>query len=143
WLETREGRFREAACRAAEWLLAAQDEDGAWRRFGSPFTTHHLNSYNTRTAYGLARVGAVFDTPRFADAARANVEWAVSAARPNTWLDNNDLQDNERPLTHTIAYSIRGILEVGVLLQEQQYIDFAIRMARAVAAAQRKNGALP
>lgn len=143
WIETQEDRFRDAALRAADWLVAAQDEDGAWRRFGSPFTTHHLNAYNTRTAYGLARVGTVFDESRFTAVAGANVEWAISNARQNTWLDNNDLQDNKRPLTHTIAYSLRGILEVGALLQKEQYIDFATRMGRAVAAAQRKDGALP
>jgi hypothetical protein len=143
WVETREGRFRDAAVRAANWVLAAQDEDGAWRRFGSPFATHKLNSYNTRTAYGLARVGATFDEARYLDAARTNIEWAIARARDNTWLDDNCLEDNARPLTHTIAYSLRGILEVGVILREDKYIKFAERMARAVASAQRKDGALP
>lgn len=143
WTETGDARFRDAALRAANWLRAAQDEDGAWRRFGSPFATHKLNSYNTRTAYGLARVGATFGERRFLDAARANIGWAISRAHTNAWLDNNCLENNRRPLTHTIAYSLRGILEVGVVSGDDEYVDFAARMARGVAAAQRKDGALP
>lgn len=143
WKETGDLRFRSAAMRAAEWLAAAQDSDGAWRRFASPFARHKLNSYNTRTAWGIARVGAAFDQPRFLDVARANIEWAISRAHANAWLDDNCLEFNERPLTHTIAYSLRGILEVGVILQEDRYLDFAVRMAYAVASAQRDDGALP
>lgn len=143
WIEIRDARFRDAALRAAEWLVAAQDDDGAWRRFGSPQTSYHLNTYNTHTAYGLAKVGTVVDERRFLDAAAANVEWAIANAHANTWLDNNDLQDNSAPLTHTIAYALRGILEVGVICHEQRYIEFATRMAHAVASAQRNDGALP
>ncbi|HET6724719.1 MAG TPA: hypothetical protein VFH85_01785 [Gammaproteobacteria bacterium] len=143
WKETGDLRFRSAAIHAAEWLSAAQDADGAWRRFASPFARYKVNSYNTRTAYGVARVGAAFDQPRFLDAARANIEWAISRAHANAWLDDNCLEINGRPLTHTIAYSLRGILEVGIILQEDRYLDFAARMARAVASAQRSDGALP
>lgn len=141
--ETRAPRFRDAAVRAADWLVAAQDADGAWRRFASPFATHELNSYNTRVAYALASAGALLQEQRYSDAARANVQWAMSQAHPNTWLDNNDLVHNDRPLTHTVAYALRGILEVGKFLHEEKFLDFACRMGRAVANAQRRDGALP
>lgn len=143
WRETGDPRFRNALAHAAEWLVAAQDDDGAWRRFASPFASYKINSYNTRTAYGLARAALVLDDRRLRDAARANVEWAIASARPNTWLDDNCLDRNDRPLTHTIAYSLRGILEVGAILREDNYVEFAARMARAVALAQRADGALP
>jgi hypothetical protein len=143
WQETQEERFRQELVSAADWLVAAQDEDGAWRRFASPFAAHQVNSYNTRVAYGLARAGALLGGERYLEAARNNVAWAISRAHPNAWLDDNCLDQNERPLTHTIAYSVRGILEVGAILRENEYIDFAGRMARAVAKTQRADGALP
>lgn len=143
WKETGEARFREALVRAADWLVAAQDDDGAWRRFGSPVARHNLNSYNTRTAWGLASAGVALDDNRYRNAARANVDWCIARARANAWLDDNCLEVNDRPLTHTIAYSTRGILEVGVVLREDGFVEFASRMARAVAAAQRADGALP
>lgn len=143
WQQTQDARFRDSAIRAAEWLVAAQDADGAWRRFASPFATHTLNTYNTRVAFALAQAGRALQEPRYIDAAVRNVQWALTQARPNGWLENNDLEDNDRPLTHTIAYATRGILEVGLLAGNSGFVDVAGRMARAVAQSQRRDGALP
>ncbi|CAM5364675.1 hypothetical protein [Rhodanobacter lindaniclasticus] len=33
WKQTQDTRFRDSAVRSADWLVAAQDPDGAWRRF--------------------------------------------------------------------------------------------------------------
>lgn len=143
WQHTQEARFRDSAVRAADWLVAAQDEDGAWRRFASPFAAHTLNTYNTRVAFALAKAGHDLQDPRYLDAAVRNVQWALTQMHPNGWLANNDLEDNERPLTHTIAYATRGILEVGVIAGNSSFVEAASRMARAVAQSQRRDGALP
>ena len=144
YLETRDDRYRIALSRAADWLVAAQDEDGAWRRFPSPFTTSKLNSYNTRSAFGLVRAYEAVGNTRYLEAAIANVEWTLARAQANGWLPDNCLSDNAdlTALTHTIAYSIRGILEVGVAAERPDYIDRALTMAKAVAAQQREDGAL-
>ena len=143
WQQTQEARFRNSAARAADWLVAAQDPDGAWRRFASPFATHALNTYNTRVAFALAKAGRILGEPRYLDAAVSNVQWALTQMHPNGWLENNDLEDNDRPLTHTIAYATRGILEVGLIAVNDGFVDAAARTARAVAQAQRADGALP
>ena len=49
-------RYRQAAVSAADWLIKVMDEDGCWRQFGSPMTGKQINTYNTRTAWSLARV---------------------------------------------------------------------------------------
>lgn len=143
WQQTRDTRFRDSAVRAADWLVAAQDPDGAWRRFASPFAAHALNTYNTRVAFALAKAGQLLDEPRYMESAASNVRWALTQMQANGWLQNNDLEDNDRPLTHTIAYAVRGILEVGLLACQDQFVDAAIRIARAVAEVQRADGALP
>lgn len=140
---TGNGQFLAALRRAADWLVAAQDEDGAWRRFGSPFASHAVNTYNTRTAFGLARAWQVLKDDRYLQAARNNIHWAIARAQGNGWLPDNDLQDNGHPLTHTIAYAIRGILEVGMIAGESAFVTAAERTAKAVASSQRRDGALP
>ncbi|MDA3920411.1 MAG: hypothetical protein PF501_07000 [Salinisphaera sp.] len=141
--KTGDTRFADSLRRACDWLVAAQDEDGAWRRFGSPFSHAGLNTYNTRVAYGLALAARVLDDTRYAQAAKANIDWALTQASPNGWFENNDLEHNDRPLTHTIAYATRGVMEVGDLLDVPDYIDRARVTAAAVAQTQRKDGALP
>ena len=143
WQKTGQARFHNSAVRAADWLVGAQDPDGAWRRFGSPFASHALNTYNTRVAFALAQAGQILMESRYLDAAVRNVEWALTQMRANGWLDNNDLENNNKPLTHTIAYATRGILEVGLIAANDMFVDAAARIARAVAQSQRGDGALP
>lgn len=143
WLQTHDERFRESLVRAADWLVEAQDPDGAWRRFASPFASHALNTYNTRVAFGLAMAGRDLEVPGYIRAAVRNVDWALTQMHPNGWLENNDLEDNGRPLTHTIAYATRGILEVGLIAGNPGFVEAATRIARSVAQAQRRDGALP
>jgi len=145
YLVTSDEKYKNSLVKAADWLVAAQDSDGAWRRFSSPFTTSKLNSYNTRTAFGLVRAYQAVKNTQYLDAAIANVQWTLDRALPNAWLPDNCLtkNDNLASLTHTIAYSIRGILEVGVAAGRNDFIDHALQMAKAVARQQRHDGALP
>lgn len=143
--ETGDPLFVDATRRAANWLVQAQDEDGCWRRYPSPFTTTTVAAYNTRTAFGLLRAFDVVPDERYLQAAERNAAWAIGTAQANHWLPGNclGLHLDDRALTHTIAYSIRGLLEVGVALERPRYLEHALAMAHAVAKAQRPDGALP
>lgn len=143
--ETGDERLKSSLKRAADWLVLAQDEDGGWRRYASLFTSAKLNSYNTRSAFGLVRAHEVLGDPRYLEAAVANVQWAIGRAHSDGWLPENSLtaRPDDSALTHTIAYSIRGILEVGVASGNQQFLEHALKMARAVSRHQWQDGALP
>jgi hypothetical protein len=136
-------KYRTALRRASDWLVAAMDEDGAWRRFPSPFGPPKESAYNTRSAFGLARAAEVLGAPGYLEAAVRNVRYVERLAHPNGFLPDNCLQDPRHPLVHTIAYSIRGLLEVGMAADLPEIIDLALRMARGVAGAQRNDGGIP
>ena len=131
--------------RAASWLVDAQDSDGrgADSRHRSP--NRAPNPYNTRTAFSLVRAFQVCRDDRFLRAAVANAEWAARQARPNGWNTGNCLtpQSDDRGLTHTIAYAMRGLLEVGHAAGRADLVDLAVIIGRAVAAAQRDDGSIP
>jgi hypothetical protein len=118
-------RYREAAVRAAHWLCGAMDDDGCWRRFGSPMTGKQVNTYNTRSAWGLARVHAITGERHFLDAAIRNCQWALTQRNELGWLRENCLQDNSQPFTHTIAYAMRGLLEIGIHAQRDDFVAAA------------------
>ncbi len=143
--ESGDATIHEALVRAADWLVAAQDDDGRWRRFASPFAPSINATYNVRTAFGLVRAFEVTRDPRHLEAAARNVDWALSTAAANHWLPGNCLtpEPDDRALTHTIAYAIRGILEVGVALGRDDHVARALAMAEALAAAQNDDGSLP
>jgi hypothetical protein len=130
WVSAHQHTGRESYAismrRAAEWLVSIQDGDGAWRKHLSMLTTSSVQSYNSRTAWGLALAGRELDENKFVQAAIKNSDWVVAQQRDNGWFDNNAFADGEVPLLHTIGYVLEGLLGVGELLQREQYISATI-----------------
>jgi hypothetical protein len=76
----------------------------------------------------------------FLEAARRNLDWALTQQTPSGWFATNAFLPDRAPFTHTIAYAIRGLLECGVLLGEDRYVEAAARAARGLASTQRADG---
>jgi hypothetical protein len=74
------------------------------------------------------------------DAAAKNIRWAMTQQTASGWFKTNAFKENGLPFTHNIAYAIRGILESGLLLNNEEMIEAAITAATAQAAQQREDG---
>jgi hypothetical protein len=142
FLETEDERFRDATTRAADFLVSAQDLDGAWRREGSQYARAGVNLYDARTAWGLIEAYRVTGNQRHQEAGRRNLEFVLSRQCSNGWFPHCCLDDDQRPLLHTIAYTIEGLLEAGVLLEEHRFVDAARRPLDALLSLQRSDGSL-
>ena len=105
------GVYREPMRRAADWLVATQDPDGCWRKYPTPFALLGDKSYETHVAWGLLEAARVENEQRYAKAALMNVRWALANQRPNGWWELCCLSDPSRPLTHTLGYVLRGVIE--------------------------------
>lgn len=136
-------RYRAAAVKAADWLIDAMDDDGCWRRFGSPMTGKQINTYNTRTAWSLARVFDITGERRYLAAAVRNADWAMTQRNSLGWLAQNCLRDSAQPFTHTIAYAMRGLLEIGASAGREDLIAAAQVIGDAMIAALPADGRLP
>jgi uncharacterized protein YyaL (SSP411 family) len=106
-------------------------------------TGKDINTYNTRSAWSLARTHQITGDKRFLDAAVRNCEWALTQARANGWLDTNCLQDSSQPFTHTIAYAMRGLLEIGDYAGREDFVLAARKIGDAMLAALPADGRLP
>ena len=142
--ETKNERYLESALRAGEFLVSSQDSDGAWRKSLSNYASGKMSSYtyNTRTAWALYLLGKEAGKAEFRDSAIRNIEFALGEQLPNGWFRNNCLYDPTRPLVHTIAYALRGILEVGIASRNPRYIDAVRKAADELLARQRSDGSL-
>lgn len=143
--ETAQSTYLVSAVKAGKFLVSQQDPDGAWRKSLSDFTMNSRMSsytYNTRTAWGLMELALVTGDEEFEEAAIRNVEFALGQQLENGWFRSNCLNDPAQPLLHTIAYCIRGIMEIGALMKNQEYLARARRAADAVLARQRPDGSL-
>jgi hypothetical protein len=140
--ETSESRYLEAARRAGDFLVACQGPSGRFETGNSQFARADATTYNTRVAWPLCLLGHRLGERRYTIAGERNIDYAISEQYENGWFPNCCLSDPERPLLHTIAYAMRGILEVGLLLERRDYVASARRTARALAACQRASGGL-
>jgi hypothetical protein len=133
-------RFETAAHRAARWLVDIADGEGCWTRSTFNGIPH---VYNTRVAWALLRAGRRFDDSQAIAVAEANLDWACHQQVPNGWFEQCAFTADTPPFTHTTAYAGRGLLEAGLLLGEDRYIDAARRVASAAARHLSAAGRLP
>lgn len=136
------GTCRQALVRAADWLVEVQDPDGCWRKHQSPFAVPGDKTFDTHIAWGLLEAERVEPGRGYADAALLNVRWALTHQRENGWIDQCCLSDFSEPLTHTLGYALRGVLEAYRFGHEPQCLAAARRTADGLLAAQHPDGFL-
>lgn len=112
----------QAAIRAADFLLADQAEDGHFRTHGPFVEQDRIKTYNVLCAWPLLRLGHLLNHNGYRDAALRSAQAAMAMQRNNGWFDHNDLTRPEIPLTHTLGYTLQGLLEVGNITEDAAMI---------------------
>ena len=135
-------KYSDAMCRAADWLVKTQESDGSWRKHISPFVEPGQKAYHTHVAWGLFQAAAVAGRDSYAEAAKRNVRWALTLQKENGWIRNCCLTDPVVPLTHTIGYCLRGIVEAYLATGESDFLDASRKTADGLLGALGDNGFL-
>jgi len=135
--------YRASMQSAADWLVSTQDEDGAWRRNPTPFAKAGEKAYETHVAWGLLEAARMEPSRGYAEAALRNVRWALSKQCANGWFADCCLNDAARPLTHTIGYALRGVIEGYRFSNDASLLDAALLTANGAMSALRASGFLP
>lgn len=135
--------YRPALQRAGDWLVSIQDPDGCWRKGSTPFAQPGEKVYETHVSWGLFEAARVQQGRGYAEAAMRNVRWALSHQLPNGWFGSCCLEEPDRPLTHTIGYALRGVLEAHRFAPEPALLAAARRTADGALSALRDDGWLP
>lgn len=136
-------QYLEPMRRAADWLVRTQDADGCWRRFPTPFASPGEKAYETHVAWALLEAERVDPGRSYGKAALANVRWALAKQHANGWFDHCCLSDPTRPLTHTLGYALRGVVEAYRFSGDDVFLKAARRTADGLRSALREDGHLP
>lgn len=119
----------DAASRAARWLVQVQDDDGAWRRFTYGETAC---AYYAHAACWLAEFGAQASDEESRHAASRHLEWVLGQQdRETGWFDRAGFpraHTARTAITHTLGYTLWGVLRCSELLQRSDGIR-AVREA--------------
>lgn len=137
--ETKNMKYGQAAVKAADWLFKVQNKNGCWDRFDY---LDKIHAYNTRAAWALLKVHEITKNKIYVNAAKKNIDWALTQQLENGWFENNAFYEKQEPLLHTIAYTIQGILEAGIYLNNKKYINSAEKSSNQLIKLQRKDGSL-
>ena len=127
-----EEKYLDAMHRAARWLAATQDADGCWRKFPTPFAAPGEKTYETHVSWGLFEAERVARDCGYREVGLKQVRWALRRQTKNGWFHDCCLNDCNRPLTHTIGYALRGILEAYRSSNERSFLDAAVLTGEAV-----------
>lgn len=132
----------EAAARAANFLLSDITEEGLFVTNGPVVSPGKVKLYNVLCAWALYRYGLLSGDPAPCTAAVRVAEAALRFQAANGWFAENCLTDPARPLTHTIGYTLQGLLEVAALAGREDILAAVERGFAPLAAAIEPNGYL-
>lgn len=136
-------KYGDAMHRAAKWLVDTQDEDGCWRKFSTPFAEKGEKAYETHVSWGLLEAAKASGNTIYGDAALKNIEWAITKQHNNGWFSDCCLDDPTRPLTHTLGYVSRGIMEGFLYSRDKNLLTSVMKFADAIVNIVDDEGYLP
>lgn len=119
-------KYLDGAIKAGNFLVNNQENDGNWKKFCYKNNSH---TYNVRVAWMLLELYQITKIEKYKEAAIKNLNWALTQKENNFWFKNNDPNLKTKPLLHFIAYTIRGFLESGLILNNEIYLQIAFNMA--------------
>ena len=124
-------KYITAGLKAVDWLVQSQDSDGSWKMI-SPEKLPHV--YHSRVAWGMLFLTKEYfknSIPgKYLDSITKLNEWVCTQQESTGWFRNNELIPGLQPFTHNIAYTLRGLFEVGFDLNRQDFIKAAIIPAK-------------
>jgi len=132
-------QYYNSAIKAGNFLVKNQENNGNWIKYCYKMGSH---TYNVRTAWSLLELYKITDKIKFKESAINNLQWALTQRKENYWFRNNDPNLKLKPLLHFIAYTIRGLLESGLILENELYIQTAYESAIRLLNSFKENGKL-
>ena len=119
-------KYLEAGVKAGQWLSEIIHPEGFWQ-------THALMNrarvYETFVDVPLLQLYKIAGEDQFRKTATSNLDWVIRDKQlENGWFEDcdNTVKRNDKPILHTIAYTIDGLIDSGLILKEDKYIEAAV-----------------
>jgi len=126
---TSDKKYIDAAIKACDWLCLIQENEGLWKKFAFRGVPRVYDSYVDAP---LLQTYKITKNELYRDKALKNLQWIIDNKQlENGWFKDcdNTIKRNATPILHTIAYTIDGLLECGLLLDDKKITNAAIKSA--------------
>jgi len=119
----------DSAIKACNWLCEIQEEEGYWRKHAFRNVERVYDSY---VDLPLLQMFEITGNEIYRQRALKNLYWIIEKKQhQNGWFDDcdNTIKHNDMPILHTIGYTIDGLLDCGILLNDNMLIEAARKSA--------------
>jgi hypothetical protein len=114
-----------AGVKAGKWLSGIQHPEGYWQAHA---LMNKARVYDTFVDAPLLELYGVTGDDEFKTTAIRNLDWVINKKMlDNGWFEDcdNTVKRNDKPILHTIAYTLDGLIDCGLILEEEKYIEVA------------------
>jgi len=121
--------YLDAGLKAGRWLSEIIHPEGFWK-------THALMNkervYDTFVDVPLLQLYQITGDENLKTTAIRNLDWVIhDKMQENGWFEDcdNTVKRNDKPILHTIAYTLEGLIDSGLILKNEKYIKAAAKGA--------------
>lgn len=138
-----ENRWGNAAIKASEWLAKGVDEGGIWLE--GNYLRAVNPSYYTQVAWPMLKARRIGASISVEQAARRVLNRIIERKNSNGVIRGWSFHPNNPAFTHTIGYTLRGLIESAYILDEWDKFGFpcADALNRLARKTELSNGNLP
>ncbi len=110
WEKQPSDELANALDKASNWIVSVQEPPGVWAKHNY---LGKARVYDTYVVAPLTRWAKIRKNSEALQAAEEHIHWVVDKQLSNGWFPDADNTEkhNNRPILHTIAYTIDGLLE--------------------------------
>jgi hypothetical protein len=132
-------KFLNSAIKAANWLCDIQESNGSWVKNAFMNVARVYDSY---VDVPLLQLYKITGNERYKETAIKNLDWIIhDKQQANGWFQDcdNTIKHNDKPILHTIAYTIDGLINAGLLLNRNDYVEAGQKAANKLLDQYNKN----
>jgi hypothetical protein len=125
YLSTGDKKYLNASIVATDWLCERQDDVGYWKKNAFLGVERVYDSYVDAP---ILQVYELTGNEKYKVHALRNLNWIIEQKQhANGWFEDcdNTIKHNDRPILHTISYTIDGLLDSAIILNNDKLLKAA------------------
>ncbi len=138
---TQHPAFLEQLDKSTAWLMQQQNVNGSWTKWA--WKEDFSPSYYTRVIWPIYQASAVLNKKEAVyKMLEKSLSYYSSLQNPNGSFNNWGFQARKPAFTHTIAYTLRGLLEIYKITRKTSILGQVIKTAKKLSMLYKKNEGL-
>lgn len=129
---------KEMVSKMCHWLMLQQEANGSFVKTAYNGIPH---AYYSRVGAALVDAGKLIGNDAVVDAGIRNLNWTIAQQKESGWFGHMSFSDHP-PFSHTIIYTLEGLLAGYRLTGKRDFLDAVVRAASSINASIKAHGGM-